>query len=67
MHVLKRERLEHGMSLSQLSAATGLSIATLARAESGWRVSELTTFKIAKALDRDPEELITVLAEESSS
>ena len=61
MHPLKRARLGAGFSLQALSAASGLAVPTIRRAENGVSISELSAFKLAQELDQDPEELVALL------
>lgn len=61
---VKKLRLEAGLSQNHLARLSGLDRATVAKAEKGGSVSELTLHKVASALGKalkrslDPEELM---------
>jgi transcriptional regulator with XRE-family HTH domain len=63
MHPVRKARLCAGLNLRQLSDRGHLSIPTLRKIESGEQVSELSVFKIARALKLDPEGLIGEMRE----
>jgi transcriptional regulator with XRE-family HTH domain len=64
MHPLKKARLSRGLSLAQLAKEAGCSSETIHAAEHGRIVSELTAFKLAIALDEDPEKFVRLLRDE---
>lgn len=60
MTALKRTREIKGLSLPKLSEQTGVSIASLARVESGRQIPSVTiALRISKALNRSIEDLWT--------
>jgi len=64
VHPLKRARLSHGFSLAQLAKEANCSTETIHAAERGRAVSELTAFKLATALDEDPEIFVRLLRDD---
>jgi len=61
MHPLKRARLENGFSVRRLAEAANVSDAVIQRAESGSPISELSAFRIAVALQEDPDVMVPTL------
>jgi len=64
MHPLKKARLSRGLSLAQLASLASCSTETIHAAEHGRVMSELTAFKLANALDEDPEHFLRLLRED---
>jgi transcriptional regulator with XRE-family HTH domain len=58
MHPARKARLEAGLNYRQLAERSGLSSETLKKIEDGRRVKPLSIFRVATALELDPEELL---------
>jgi len=64
---IKRARLSRGLSKQQVAARADVNPSTYARAERGEPVSELSAFKIARALGLDVESLLTTTPLETTT
>ena len=61
---LKRLRLEAALSQRDLAQRSGVAASTIARIESGEQAHPSTTRKLAKALNCDPVDLMSVIDRE---